>query len=178
MVIFKYIDDKDVFQKFYSKMLAKRLVGHMSASDDAEASMISKLKVCIFFFFFFLFFLLCLFILENSVDRLSQRAFKRLNLLKQLQVASWAVNKQLLYSYVWFIIRLQLSCMGRSIKEHPYILAKSSHKALRFICEGMKQIPMTSYDVDADRATEGKKRQPLEQWKDIIACPHISPAEK
>merc|ERR1712061_731796 len=28
----------------YSKMLAKRLVQHMSASDDAEASMISKLK--------------------------------------------------------------------------------------------------------------------------------------
>jgi len=34
-----------VFQKFYSKMLAKRLVQHMSTSDDAEASMISKLKV-------------------------------------------------------------------------------------------------------------------------------------
>lgn len=44
MVVFKYIEDKDVFQKFYCKMLAKRLVGHMSASDDAEASMISKLK--------------------------------------------------------------------------------------------------------------------------------------
>ncbi len=45
MVVFKYIEDKDVFQKFYSKMLAKRLVQHMSASDDAEASMISKLKL-------------------------------------------------------------------------------------------------------------------------------------
>ena len=44
MVVFKYIEDKDVFQKFYSKMLAKRLVQAMSASDDAEASMISKLK--------------------------------------------------------------------------------------------------------------------------------------
>merc|ERR1739844_501058 len=44
MVGFKYIEDKDVFQKFYSKMLAKRLGQHMSASDDAEASMISKLK--------------------------------------------------------------------------------------------------------------------------------------
>lgn len=44
MVVFKYIEDKDVFQKFYSKMLARRLVGYMSASDDAEASMISKLK--------------------------------------------------------------------------------------------------------------------------------------
>ena len=47
MVVFKYIEDKDVFQKFYSKMLGKRLVQHMSASDDAEASMISKLKVII-----------------------------------------------------------------------------------------------------------------------------------
>ena len=46
MIVFKYIEDKDVFQRFYSKMLAKRLVHHMSASDDAEASMISKLKVC------------------------------------------------------------------------------------------------------------------------------------
>ncbi|KAG5681883.1 hypothetical protein PVAND_011290 [Polypedilum vanderplanki] len=44
MIVFKYITDKDVFQKFYSKMLAKRLVFYMSASDDAEASMISKLK--------------------------------------------------------------------------------------------------------------------------------------
>lgn len=44
MIVFKYIEDKDVFQKFYSKMLAKRLVQHVSASDDAEASMISKLK--------------------------------------------------------------------------------------------------------------------------------------
>ena len=55
MVVFKYIEDKDVFQKFYSKMLARRLVLHMSASDDAEASMISKLKVRnnLFLFFFF-----------------------------------------------------------------------------------------------------------------------------
>ena len=34
-----------MFQKFYSKMLAKRLVQQNSASDDAEAGMISKLKV-------------------------------------------------------------------------------------------------------------------------------------
>lgn len=47
MTVFKYIENKDVFQNFYTKMLAKRLVSQMSASDDAEASMISKLKhVC------------------------------------------------------------------------------------------------------------------------------------
>eukprot|EP00040_Diaphanoeca_grandis_P032782 m.199442 g.199442 ORF g.199442 m.199442 type:complete len:776 (-) comp32734_c0_seq1:2185-4512(-) len=44
MVVFKYLEDNDVFQKFYSKMLAKRLVYSNSASDDAESSMISKLK--------------------------------------------------------------------------------------------------------------------------------------
>lgn len=44
MTVFKYIEDKDVFQKFYSKGLAKRLVSGTSASGDAETSMISKLK--------------------------------------------------------------------------------------------------------------------------------------
>lgn len=44
MIVFKYIEDKDVFQKFYSKMLAKRLVGELSASDEAESNMIAKLK--------------------------------------------------------------------------------------------------------------------------------------
>lgn len=44
MTVFKYIEDKDVFQKFYSRHLAKRLVNGTSASGDAETSMISKLK--------------------------------------------------------------------------------------------------------------------------------------
>ena len=44
MTVFKYIEDKDVFQKFYSRMLAKRLVHTSSASDEAETSMIGKLK--------------------------------------------------------------------------------------------------------------------------------------
>ncbi|XP_054166315.1 cullin-2-like isoform X2 [Oppia nitens] len=44
ITIFKYIDDKDVFQKFYSKMLAKRLIHSQSVSMDAEESMINKLK--------------------------------------------------------------------------------------------------------------------------------------
>ncbi|KAK0421218.1 hypothetical protein QR680_015120 [Steinernema hermaphroditum] len=44
MVVFKYLEDKDIFQKYYTKMLAKRLTTEMSASDDAEGRMISKLK--------------------------------------------------------------------------------------------------------------------------------------
>jgi cullin 1 len=44
MVLFKYIEDKDVFQQFYTTRLSKRLIYGVSASDEAEASMISKLK--------------------------------------------------------------------------------------------------------------------------------------
>jgi hypothetical protein len=44
LVIFKYVDDKDVFQKFYSKMLARRLIHGTSISDDAESAMIGGLK--------------------------------------------------------------------------------------------------------------------------------------
>lgn len=44
IVVFRYIDDKDVFQKFYSKMLGKRLIHSLSISMDSEESMINKLK--------------------------------------------------------------------------------------------------------------------------------------
>ena len=44
MTVFKFIEDKDVFQKFYTRMLAKRLVHTNSASEEAEISMIGKLK--------------------------------------------------------------------------------------------------------------------------------------
>jgi len=47
MVVFKYIEDRDYFQRFYTKFLARRLVTFASASDDAEAAMIARLKeVC------------------------------------------------------------------------------------------------------------------------------------
>ena len=42
--VFKYLENKDFFQLLYWKQLSKRLVGNLSYSDDAEASMISKLK--------------------------------------------------------------------------------------------------------------------------------------
>ena len=53
MVIFRYIEDKDVFQKFYSKMLAKRLVQGNSASDDAEVRILWYKFLCLSYYFFF-----------------------------------------------------------------------------------------------------------------------------
>ncbi|OAD77735.1 Cullin [Phycomyces blakesleeanus NRRL 1555(-)] len=44
ITLFKYVDDKDVFQKFYSRMLAKRLIYSASASEEMEANMINCLK--------------------------------------------------------------------------------------------------------------------------------------
>ncbi|XP_055644695.1 cullin-2 isoform X2 [Toxorhynchites rutilus septentrionalis] len=44
ITIFKYIEDKDVYQKFYSRMLAKRLIHDQSQSMDVEEMMINKLK--------------------------------------------------------------------------------------------------------------------------------------
>uniref|UniRef100_A0A158PBD2 Cullin-2 n=1 Tax=Angiostrongylus cantonensis TaxID=6313 RepID=A0A158PBD2_ANGCA len=44
IVIFRYIEDKDVFQKYYSKMLASRLIMGFSVAMDAEEAMINKLK--------------------------------------------------------------------------------------------------------------------------------------
>eukprot|EP01111_Echinosteliopsis_oligospora_P017242 TRINITY_DN7403_c0_g1_i1.p1 TRINITY_DN7403_c0_g1~~TRINITY_DN7403_c0_g1_i1.p1 ORF type:complete len:756 (-),score=183.44 TRINITY_DN7403_c0_g1_i1:24-2291(-) len=42
--LFKYLADKDVFMLVYSKLLSKRLISDLSASEDAEGSMITKLK--------------------------------------------------------------------------------------------------------------------------------------
>uniref|UniRef100_A0A915CPN1 Cullin family profile domain-containing protein n=1 Tax=Ditylenchus dipsaci TaxID=166011 RepID=A0A915CPN1_9BILA len=44
MVLFKYLQEKDVFERYYKQHLAKRLLLGKSISDDAEKSMISKLK--------------------------------------------------------------------------------------------------------------------------------------
>ncbi|XP_051172711.1 cullin-2 [Leptopilina boulardi] len=44
ITVFKYVDDKDIFQKFYARMLAKRLIHQLSQSMDAEEAMIDRLK--------------------------------------------------------------------------------------------------------------------------------------
>jgi cullin-4 len=44
VLIFRYLQDKDVFEGYYKNYLASRLLQNKSASDEAEKSMISKLK--------------------------------------------------------------------------------------------------------------------------------------
>ena len=45
ITVFRYIDDKDVFQKFYSRMLSRRLMQSLSVSMEMEEGMIQRLKV-------------------------------------------------------------------------------------------------------------------------------------
>ena len=44
VMLFRYLQEKDVFEKYYKQHLAKRLLRARSVSDDAERSMITKLK--------------------------------------------------------------------------------------------------------------------------------------
>ncbi|CAF3424427.1 unnamed protein product [Rotaria sp. Silwood1] len=44
MIVYNYVKDKHSFETFYRKMLVKRLLGKLSASNDNEQSMILRLK--------------------------------------------------------------------------------------------------------------------------------------
>ncbi|KAF8390220.1 hypothetical protein HHK36_024744 [Tetracentron sinense] len=44
MMLFRYLQEKDVFEKYYKQHLAKRLLSGKTTSDDAERSLIVKLK--------------------------------------------------------------------------------------------------------------------------------------
>lgn len=45
ITVFRYLSDKDVFERYYKGHLAKRLLLGRSVSDDAERQMLGKLKV-------------------------------------------------------------------------------------------------------------------------------------
>lgn len=45
MVLFRFMQEKDVFERYYKQHLARRLLTNKSVSDDSEKNMISKLKV-------------------------------------------------------------------------------------------------------------------------------------
>lgn len=44
MTLFRYLQEKDVFEKYYKQHLAKRLLSGRSVSDDAERSLIVKVR--------------------------------------------------------------------------------------------------------------------------------------
>ena len=44
--LFENLEDKDFFADIYKTLLAKRLLGNTSASEDAEKSIITKMKLC------------------------------------------------------------------------------------------------------------------------------------
>ena len=45
MILFRFLQEKDVFERYYKQHLAKRLLLKKSVSDDSEENMISRLKV-------------------------------------------------------------------------------------------------------------------------------------
>ncbi|KAL9935024.1 hypothetical protein V8E36_006100 [Tilletia maclaganii] len=45
IVVFRFLHEKDVFERYYKQHLAKRLLHARSVSDDAERGMMAKLKV-------------------------------------------------------------------------------------------------------------------------------------
>lgn len=82
MVLFKYLEDKDVFQTFYTTKLSKRLIHGVSASDESEASMISKLKEA------------CGFEYTNKLQRMFTGLFITLNLIFLADfVQTWVLVK-------------------------------------------------------------------------------------
>ena len=44
MILFRFLVEKDAFEEYYKRHLARRLLNQKSASDDSEKMMISKLK--------------------------------------------------------------------------------------------------------------------------------------
>jgi len=45
IILFRFLIDKDVFERYYKAHLAKRLLNNRSVSEDAERNMVAKLKV-------------------------------------------------------------------------------------------------------------------------------------
>lgn len=45
LMLFKVLQEKDVFEKYYKQHLSYRLLGNTSVSEETEKSMIQRLKV-------------------------------------------------------------------------------------------------------------------------------------
>lgn len=68
MVIFRFLQEKDVFERYYKQHLAKRLLLNKSFSCDNEKNMISKLKVNLGYYTNILYYdLICIIIFNFNV---------------------------------------------------------------------------------------------------------------
>lgn len=79
MVLFRFLQEKDVFERYYKQHLAKRLLLNKSVSDDSEKNMISKLKVRPFYQFILnitFTYNFCLYYFRLNVDVSSHRNWK------------------------------------------------------------------------------------------------------
>ncbi|GAA5944285.1 hypothetical protein JCM3775_003311 [Rhodotorula graminis] len=45
VALFRYLNEKDAFEKYYNQHLSKRLISQRSVSDDAERNMLAKFKI-------------------------------------------------------------------------------------------------------------------------------------
>lgn len=45
ILVFRFLHEKDVFERYYKSHLAKRMLHGRSVSDDAERGMMAKLKI-------------------------------------------------------------------------------------------------------------------------------------
>jgi len=90
MVQFRFIHGKDVFEAFYKKDLAKRLLVGKSASVDAEKSMLSKLKQeC-----------------GGGFTSKLEGMFKDMELSKDINIAFGQVSFFFLFDWIWKLIIL------------------------------------------------------------------------
>jgi len=101
MVLFRFIHGKDVFEAFYKKDLAKRLLVGKSASVDAEKSMLSKLKQeC-----------------GGGFTSKLEGMFKDMELSKDINIAFKQVRKIIIcilqknFIYIHMYIKFDLQCM-------------------------------------------------------------------
>jgi cullin 3 len=46
LVLFRFLREKDMFERYYKQHLAKRLLVNKTLNEDWEQNMVNKLKVC------------------------------------------------------------------------------------------------------------------------------------
>lgn len=92
MVLFRFMQEKDVFERYYKQHLARRLLTNKSVSDDSEKNMISKLKVRQYLYTF------CFIYFINFINMISLALHKgyicKLHLAVKYRFDFWSPNRR------------------------------------------------------------------------------------